>query len=334
MMYWRFSNFLAGVLATVRFVPLALASSSEDFPIGISLGADYITSAYITENDGFVTAANVETTQAWKEFSHSLLRIDRDAKGNREYTESEVKKLLVTEFSSIREATSAKLNREVEILGITYPAYIADNGYIRSLLDAAIQTLPGMKDGTQVWPYLHSIRKANQLDNAKTLGYPAGTNIDLEDNLLLQLDYQNSLLEVSITSITTEATAVERQFRISDFGGARQVASPKKLEYLGTRVKALINEELSRPFDIPVELSDFKRITFSGDAPASEFQKIREAIIKAVPEFSDRFINSIKPRWAGAVGAARLARKHRLNPEVFRIQEQIYDTKENVHDEL
>lgn len=122
------------------------------------------------------------------------------------------------------EATKAKLKREVEILGITCPNYIADNGYIRSLLDVVVQTLTGMKSGTQSWPYLHSIRKAYQLDNAKTLGYPAGTNIDLEDNLLLQLDYQNSLLEVSITAVT-EVTTVEKKFQIADFGGARQVAS-------------------------------------------------------------------------------------------------------------
>lgn len=302
--------------------------------IGISLGTDYITSAYITENDDFVTTANVKTTQPWKDFSRSLLRIDRDAKENREYTKSEVNKLLVTALSSIREATKAKLNREVEILGITYPAYIADHGYIRNLLDVAIQILPGIKDGTQAWPYLHSIRKAYQLDNAKTLGYPAGTNIDLEDSLLLQFDYQNSLLEVSITAIVTEVTTMERHFQIADFGGARQIASPKKLEYLGTRIKALINEELSRPFDPPVQLSDFKRITFSGDAPASEFKKIRESIIKAVPEFSDRFIENIEPRWAGAVGAARLAREHRLNPQVFGIQEQFYERKKDPHDEL
>jgi hypothetical protein len=105
--------------------------------------------------------------------------------------------LLVTALSSIREATKAKLNREVEILGITYPDYIWDHGYIRILLDVAIQTL----------------------------GYPTGTNIDTEDNLLLQFDYQNSLLEVSITAITTEATSVEGHFRIADFGGTTQVAS-------------------------------------------------------------------------------------------------------------
>lgn len=99
-------------------------------------------------------------------------------------------------------------------------------------------------------------------------------------------------------------------------------------------MQALINEELSRPIDPPVKLSNFKRITFSGDAPPSEFQKIREAIIKAVPEFSDHFVENVEPRWAGAVGAARLAREHRLHPEIFGIEEQIYDTKNNLHDEL
>jgi len=114
---------------------------------------------------------------------------------------------------------------------------------------------------------------------------------------------------------------------------ANNILQPKKLEYLGTRTKSLINEELSRPFDPPVQHSDFRRIIFSGDAPASEFKKIRDSIIKAVPEFSDRFIENIEPRWAGAVGAARLAREHRLNPEVFGIQEQIYERKDQ-HNEL
>jgi hypothetical protein len=115
---------------------------------------------------------------------------------------------------------------------------------------------------------------------------------------------------------------------------ANNVLQPKKLEYLGTRTKALINEELSKPFDPAVQLSDFKRITFSGDAPTSEFKKIRESIMKAVPEFSDRFIENIEPRWAGAVGAARLAREHRLNPQFFGIQEQIYERKKDPHAEL
>jgi hypothetical protein len=86
--------------------------------------------------------------------------------------------------------------------------------------------------------------------------------------------------------------------------------------------------------DPPVQLTDFRRIVFSGDAPASEFNKIRETIINAVPELSDRFIEGIEPRWVAAVGAARLARAYKLNPEMFQSQELIYDDKPNLHNEL
>jgi len=45
---------------------------------------------------------------------------------------------------------------------------------------------------------------------------------------------------------------------------ANNVLQPKKLEYLGTRMKALIDEELSRPFGPPAQLSAFRRITTEG----------------------------------------------------------------------
>ena len=128
-------------------------------------------------------------------------------------------------LSSIQQATETKLNRKVEILGITYPTYIVDYGYLRNLLDIAIEILPGMNDGTQVWPYLHSIRQAYGLNTAEALGYPEGTDIDDEENLLLHFDYQNSVLKASITAITERTTNIERHFRIVDFGGPKQVAS-------------------------------------------------------------------------------------------------------------
>jgi len=88
------------------------------------------------------------------------------------------------------------------------------------------------------------------------------------------------------------------------------------------------------PSNPPVQHTDFKHIIFSGDAPASEFKRVRELIIKAVPEFSDRFIEDIEPGWVGAVGAARRAREYRLNPPVIDIAEQIYESEEGGHDEL
>ncbi|RDW79830.1 hypothetical protein BP6252_04468 [Coleophoma cylindrospora] len=279
--------------------------------------------------------ARVNTTQPWKEFSRSLLGINRDAKESRKYTESDVNNLLATELSSIQKAIKAKLNQEIEILGITCPDFIREHGYTRNLMDGVVQIQSGIKKGA-VWPYLHSTRIAYQLNNAKTLGYPVGTDINLEDSHLLHFDYQNSLLKVSITAIGTDTTQVKRHFRIPDFGGTTQIASPKQLEYLCTRTKALIKVELSSTsgsYELPPQLSDFRRIIFSGDAPASEFKKIREAITKTIPEFSDRFIEDIEPGWVGAVGAARLAKIYKSYPHLFEIQEQIYENPAP-HDEL
>ncbi|PVH70826.1 hypothetical protein DL98DRAFT_597488 [Cadophora sp. DSE1049] len=282
----------------MSLAPVALAFTSGNFPIGISLGIDDM--------------------------------------GSRKYTESEIKQLLVTELSSIRKATEAKLNREIEILGITCPDFISEHGYTGTLMDAAVHIQPGIKTSAIAWPYLHSTRMAYQLNNAKTLGYPVGTDIDLEDSHLVHFDYQNSLLKVSIAAIGTDATNVKRHFRILNFGGAGQIPTPKELEYLSTRTKALIKAELSEPptpYASPTQLSDFRRIIFSGDAPASEFEKIREAITKIIPEFSDRFMENIEPKWVGAVGAARLARVYKLYPYLYEIQGQIYE-EVDPHDEL
>jgi hypothetical protein len=136
-----------------------------------------------------------------------------------------VKDLLTTALISIRDATKDKLDREIEILGLTYPSYIADGGHTRDLLHTAIEVLPGIEEGVLFWPYLHSTRQAYDLNNAEALGYPPGTNIDQEDSLILHFDYQNSLLEVSVTEIGTRTTTLNGHFRIVNFGGVGQVAS-------------------------------------------------------------------------------------------------------------
>lgn len=85
----------------------------------------------------------------------------------------------------------------------------------------------------------------------------------------------------------------------------------------------------------PATLKDFRRIVFSGDAPDSEFQKIREVIVKVFPDFSERFAGGIDPKWVAAVGAARLAREWKLTPEIFeRDSELVIDDRPNPHYEL
>lgn len=98
-------------------------------------------------------------------------------------------------------------------------------GDLNNLLDVAIEILPGMKDGSQLRNYLHSMRLGYRLNTAEALGYPAGTDIDQESNLLLHFDYQDSCLEVSITDGGTTISLVEQKFKIPDFGGVGRIAS-------------------------------------------------------------------------------------------------------------
>ncbi|TGO33915.1 hypothetical protein BHYA_0221g00050 [Botrytis hyacinthi] len=205
---------------------LAALAPLNDFPIGIALGIDYLTSAYITESDDFVTVAK----------------------------------------------------RKRDIFG------------------------PGTERNVQ------------------------------QSNVLLHLDYQDSCPEVSIPDGGTTISLVGQKFKISDFGGVGQIASPEKLENLATRLKYFVRIALSD--SQPPELKDFRRIIFSGDAPASEFQKIRETIIKVIPDFADRFSEGINPAWVSAVGAARKAREYVLNPPNwdYEFQEQVYGDES--HDEL
>ncbi|TGO21191.1 hypothetical protein BPAE_0234g00030 [Botrytis paeoniae] len=272
----------------------------------------FVTSAYITESDDFVMVAKVNTTQEWKNYTSSKPGyLDYGDKHEKEiYSDSELKELFNVTLSAIQKATETKLNRPIEVLGITYLDVMI--GDLNNLLDVAIELLPGMKDGSQLRHYLHSMRLGYCLNTAEALGYPAGTDIDQESNLLLHFDYQDSRLEVSITDGGTKISSVEQRFKIPDFGGVGQIASPKKLEHLATRLKYFVKIALSD--SQPPELTEFRRIIFSGDAPASEFQKIRETIIKVIPDFADRFSEGIDASWVSAVGAARRAREYMLNP--------------------
>ncbi|EPE33193.1 hypothetical protein GLAREA_06205 [Glarea lozoyensis ATCC 20868] len=277
----------------------------------------------------------IRDTAIWHLASKEPAHRNGTPKQNRKYTDAEVEGLFATVLASILGATKSKLHLDAEILGMTYPGYLRDSEYLSHFVNAAIQTLPGIEDGTFMWPHIHSARKASQLDNAKSLGYPIGTNVDRKGSLLLHFDYQSSQLEVSIASVGVMITIVEGSFRIRDFGGMEQDASQEKLGDLATGIRGLIKDELSNTLGLPSQMSDFRGTVFSGDAPASEYDKIRDLIIKAVPEFSDRFVSIDEPMWAGAVGAARLARLRKLYPDDFQIEDRCYgDFDQFPHDEL
>ncbi|TGO90571.1 hypothetical protein BPOR_0059g00140 [Botrytis porri] len=269
--------------------------------------------------------AKVNTTQEWKNYtsSKSGYRDYGDKHEEKLYSDSELKDLFNVTLSAIQKTTEIKLSRPIEVFVIMNLNVMI--GDLNNLLDVAIEILPGMKDGSQLRHYLHSMRLAYRLNTAEALGYPAGTDINQESNLLLHFGYQDSCLEVSMTDGGTITSLVEQRFEIPDFGGVGQIASLEKLEHLASRLKYFIRIPLSD--SQPPALTEFRSIVFSGNATASEFQKICEIIIKVILEFADRFSEGINPAWVSAVGAARRAREYMLNPQNWDhgFQDQVYE---------
>lgn len=85
-----------------------------------------------------------------------------------------------------------------------------------------------------------------------------------------------------------------------------------------TRLRTLLDDQARGDGSCPTQLEDYRRIVFSGEAAASEFGKIRVAVTDVVPDFADRFLDSIDPLWVSAIGAARLARENTLHPPVSK----------------
>ena len=94
-----------------------------------------------------------------------------------------------TEHSSIQEAITAKLDREIDVTGMSCPEFLAKHGYINAPIQTAARIQPNLKRLAFAWRYFHIIRLAYNLDNSKLLEHPIGTNFDREDNYLLHFDH-------------------------------------------------------------------------------------------------------------------------------------------------
>ena len=86
-------------------------------------------------------------------------------------------------------------------------------------------------------------------------------------------------------------------------------------------VVALVNEQIEAGRSGKPKLEDFRFLIFSGDANASEFNKIRDAVVEILPHFADKVLDKIDPVWAGAAGAATRARDFFVNPPVWPVSQ-------------
>jgi hypothetical protein len=203
------------------------------------------TSAYITGTNEVVTVASVKPSQAWKDFFLDTLK----PKGTREYVKSkaiylnvslieypkqkethaaskEVKGMIRSALSSIKEVFQKQLGRPLEINAISFPEYFKGGVYAREIIYTAIEIYPEIKDIImQGGPYLENIRLAYDLNTGEALGYGSGADIEDYHSLLVHFNPQKSFLEVSIMIVTEFADIRNRKFLIDGFGGCENIAS-------------------------------------------------------------------------------------------------------------
>lgn len=140
--------------------------------------------------------------------------------------EREIKEVIRSSLSSIRQATEERLGKpSVTINSISYPQHFRGVPYVTPIAHTAIETYPGIKDVMQVTPYLNSIRLAYGLDTSEALGYAPEADIKELNSILLHFDYQKEFLEVSLMGVTEYIHIREQLFRIDDFGGSETIAS-------------------------------------------------------------------------------------------------------------
>ncbi|KUJ21733.1 uncharacterized protein LY89DRAFT_381948 [Mollisia scopiformis] len=294
----------------------------QDFPIGVNLGPSHITSSYLNVGNNVVNVVSIESEQAWNELFLDTLRVKRDYEEKKTHAnENCVKETIVSTLAQIQKATEEKLGRPAQIKVIGYPEHFKSTPYVSTLARIAIREYPEVTTPYQVRPYLDCVRMAYGLNTSEALGYGLSLDLDEYNSLLLHVDYQKDFLEVSIMSVTEHVDNRERILCIDKFGGSGndKSATSEELAELKDRFQKLLEEQIRDNQYCQTQPEDFRLIIFSGSAPASEFQRIREAIVEIVPNFSERFRDEIDPFWVGARGAAQNAREYTINPPVKRI---------------
>ncbi len=96
----------------------------------------------------------------------------------------------------------------------------------------------------------------------------------------------------------------------------------------------MVSKEREKQRHIPDALQYLRAVVLSGEASDVSMQEMRLALANALPEYQDKFRMSLGPHFAGAFGAAQLAKHIVQNPELMRPQVDVVILDEYVHEEL
>ncbi|RAH73253.1 uncharacterized protein BO66DRAFT_464430 [Aspergillus aculeatinus CBS 121060] len=197
--------------------------------------------------------------------------------------------------------------------------------------------------------FLHTARLAYGLDTCRALGISEAADCDLMDEtaVILFVDYgldgRLNLYAglVGETDVDTDDSELYQRGRHGEFvvvvmaGGKEEDdegAQKDAVEDLRRILDGFIQEQILGPGDAQY----LRAIIISGDASEAAIDTLKKALQLAVPEDWRPLVrDQVDPFWVGAVGAARRAKMHIVDPRynITAFEEWLQDLA-RMHDEL
>ncbi|PQE30161.1 hypothetical protein CJF32_00003594 [Rutstroemia sp. NJR-2017a WRK4] len=306
---------------------LSFVAHATSYPVGVSIGQTYLTSAYYTDANELIAIARVVANPKWQSFfsetwaagprgqssvSPFFHTCETDAyhTTDRSLSDEDVALLFRETLRQAKNATETALNETITINSIAVPFHLQH--YLTVLSEAAIDE--GFT--TQYQQVTHSLnadRLAYNLDSCVGFEIPPercdidGTNLVLVFNL--EVDHLTvAMLDVQLWTISSHNVKHYVQFRetngsILESARTQELSNELKL-YLET-----FAEEIGKKWKLSEPLQYLRAVVLSGEASNSSMEEMHLALAAALPEYEDKFRMSLDPHFVGAFGAAQRARQ-------------------------
>ncbi|KAH8803581.1 hypothetical protein F5884DRAFT_509941 [Xylogone sp. PMI_703] len=277
------------------------------YPVGISLGKSYLTSAYYTNADKLIPVAFVRANQEWQAFEKAW----SDPNNRDSFTDSELRALFTNTLFQAKEATSVILKRSFTINSVVVPQHMCWTHTITLLREIAIEL--GFVNGIQgVTCAMDGARLAYDLDSC------AGLRLDDEEcdmrgtNFIMVLNYDENCLSVTMLDTGELYFNPYRTTHYPQYGEASgSILNSTKLKELSEDLSIFLEklaEDVRYEWNITEPLQYLRAIVLSGEASNSAMEEMRSALPSVLLEYQDKLRISLDPNFVLAFGAAQRAR--------------------------
>ncbi|KAF8852937.1 hypothetical protein BDZ45DRAFT_729870 [Acephala macrosclerotiorum] len=325
-------TFLLRSTAILLAVIQLVSAKAVNYPVGVSLGAYHLSSAYYNTQNELIHITTINSSQEWRDYFWETWT--DPTKHTPDY-DPETLAMFTRTLKEIQNATerTLQLDSPLEYRSVTAPAHFIMRSSMSTLMRAAYD-LGYFASGQsyQIINLLNAARLAYELDNCKGLGQPAGCDLDDEDYFALVVEYSERYLIVNFLNIGHYlCIPIEsRRFPRNAEEENREHATESTGEGLTLAIKEFMDEMIQYLLESKIENPELKvrGIILAGEASSEGIEALKLVIGKALPGYQDRFLFDIDPGFVGVIGAAHRARQYVTEHAIMTPREG------TVHEEL